>query len=77
MMGSEEAYMQIVMRVSGMDRRTLTDELLHFDGDVQLDFTPEYLADCGTDRLQHILVAALWRSYIKQLSTGLATHVCA
>ena len=76
-MGSDQAYQEIISQVCAMARDSLADSLLHFDGELPLDFSSEYLADCSTERMQHLLAAALWRCFVKQLSTGLASHVCA
>ena len=73
-MGSDEAYQRICDQVCGMDRAAITEDLLHFHGDLQLDFSEDYLARCSMEQIQHILVAALWRSFVKQLSTGVAAH---
>jgi hypothetical protein len=73
-MGSDEAYQRICDQVCTMDRAAITEDLLHFPGDIPLDFSEEYLARCSNEQIQHLLVAALWRSFIKQLSTGIAAH---
>ena len=76
-MGSDQAYQDIVREVCAMDRESLTHSLHEFAGDLPLDFSLEYLSACSTERMQHLLAAALWRCFVKQLSTGVATHVCA
>ncbi len=68
-MGSDETYQRICDHVSGMDRDAVTQDLLHFPGDLILDFSEDYLAACTTEKMQHLLVAAMWRCYVKQLST--------
>jgi hypothetical protein len=71
-MGSDETYRQICEQVCEMDRHAVMEDLLHFPGDLRLDFSEEYLQGCSTERMQHLLVAAMWRSFVKQLATGVA-----
>jgi hypothetical protein len=73
-MGSDETYQRICDQVCGMDRHAVMEDLLHFPGDLHLDFPEEYLEGCSTEKIQHLLVAAMWRNFVKQLSTGVAAH---
>ena len=45
--------------IASLDRQALIDRLLHFDGQCRLDFTESFLTSKSTDRLRHILLAAL------------------
>jgi hypothetical protein len=72
--GSDETYRNICDHVCALDRDELAYDLLNFPGDLTLDFTEDYLAACTTEQMQHMLAAALWRSFVKQLSTGVAAH---
>lgn len=73
-MGSDETYRNICDHVCSMSRTELADDLLDFPGDLTLDFTEEYLDNCSTEQMQHMLAAAMWRDFVKQLSTGVAAH---
>ncbi|MEN8126348.1 MAG: hypothetical protein ABFR90_00925 [Planctomycetota bacterium] len=42
-----------------MSKREVIRRLLHFDGGIKLDFTSDYLEKLSTDRLRHILLAAV------------------
>lgn len=64
-MSSRAVYEAVVQEVCELDRAELSDRLAHFSGDIPLDFSPDFLACCDTDRLRHLLVAALWRCRMK------------
>lgn len=51
-----------------MSKRQIIRRLLRFDGPIKLDFTPDYLENLSTDRLRHILLAALVTVHRKQAS---------
>ena len=42
-----------------MSKREVIRRLTHFDGPIKLDFTSDYLESLSTDRLRHILLAAV------------------
>ncbi len=56
------AYEQIAAEVCCLDRTDLVERLTHFDGPVKLDFTVEVLSRYSTDRMRHLLAAAIWRA---------------
>jgi hypothetical protein len=69
-MKNADDYEAIAAEVCRLDRASLIDQLIHFDGQLHLDFSPEYLESCPTDRMRHILVAALWRCRVKTLNNS-------
>ena len=54
----EAASQQII----ALDRDACIDQLLHFP-ELPLDFTPEFLDGQTLERLRHLLLAAVWRTY--------------
>ena len=42
-----------------MNKREVIRRLLHFDGPIKLDYSSDYLESLSTDRLRHILLAAV------------------
>ena len=73
-MSSREVYEALLVEVCGLERAELLERLTHFRGALPLDFSAEYLAGCDTDRMRHLLVAAMWRCFVKQISTGVGAH---
>ncbi len=65
-MGSEQLYESLVHEIFGLDRATMIERLTHFDGDLALDFSEEFLNGCDTDRIRHLLMAAVWRCRMKE-----------
>ena len=59
-MTSSQLFETISDQVCRMDRTALIERLLHLDR-IRLDFTPEYLSTVSTERIRHMLAAALWR----------------
>ncbi|MDH4203033.1 MAG: hypothetical protein OEV87_09070 [Phycisphaerae bacterium] len=51
-----------------MSKREVIRRLLHFDGPIKLDFTREYLEKLSTERLRHILLAAVVVTHRKHAS---------
>ena len=64
-MSSTETYESFLVQVATLDRAALIARLSQFQGNLRLDFSPEYLATCPTDHLRHLLLAALWRCEMK------------
>jgi len=62
-METDNPYEDINHYVCSLDRRALRHELTHFDGPFPLDFSADYLTAASTDKLRHILAAALWRTH--------------
>lgn len=67
-MAAEFSFEKICSKVSSMSKRQIIRRLLRFDGPIKLDFTPDYLENLSTDRLRHILLAALVTVHRKQAS---------
>jgi hypothetical protein len=64
-MSSTEVYESLLVEIASMSRGELIEQLTHFSGDLPLDFSEDYLNGCQTDRLRHLLTAALWRCRTK------------
>ncbi len=67
-MSSTEIYESLLQQVVSLDRSGMIERLQHFPGDLRLDFSEEYLRSCDSDRLRHLLLAALWRCQMKSKS---------
>jgi hypothetical protein len=63
-MSKLEIFENIAADVYLFDRARIVDELLHF-ASFPLDLTQEYLATCPTEKLRHLLAAALWRAHTR------------
>ena len=63
--GTSQLYESLIQEVCGLDRLSMIDRLIHFPGNLRLDFSRDFLDACDTDRLRHLLLAALWRSRLK------------
>lgn len=53
------SFEQYCAYVTSLNKDELIDRLLHFDGPIKLDFTEAYLSSLDTDKLRHILLAAV------------------
>ena len=62
-MDAVHPYETIARHVYDLDRSTLIYELTHFDGPFPLDFSTDYLASATTEKMRHLLAAALWRAH--------------
>ncbi len=69
-MSSRELYESVIGEVCEMDRSSVIAHLTHFQGEIRLDFSEEYLQTCDTDRLRHWLVAAIWRCRMKTMTAA-------
>ena len=65
-MTSNEVYENLVTEICSLERPALIAQLTHFDGDLRLDFSEEYLRQSSTENLRHLLLAALWRCRTRQ-----------
>ena len=52
-----EQVEELICLISAMDRATVTERLLGFNGTFPVDFTHDFLDALPLDRLRHILVA--------------------
>lgn len=68
---SARIYESLVGEVCTLSRNTLIKRLLRFTDGVELDFSQEYLDGCETERIRHLLVAAMWRSRMRQMTAAL------
>lgn len=48
---------ELLCIVAAMDRQTVVERLLEFQGNFPVDFTPQFLAGLTTDHLRHIYAA--------------------
>lgn len=53
------SFEQYCAYITTLDKNAVKDRLLHFDGPLKMDFTPDYLDTLDLDKLRHILVAAV------------------
>ena len=67
-MTSAQLYESLVTELCDLDRPSLIARLTHFDGPLHLDFSDEYLEQCTTENIRHLLLAAIWRCRMKQQS---------
>ena len=57
-MSAELSFEKMCTKVASMSKREVIRRLLNFDG-IKMDFSEDYLKDLSTDRLRHILLAAV------------------
>ena len=57
-MSAELSFEKMCSKVASMGKREVIRRLLNFDG-IKMDFTEDYLKNLSTDRLRHILLAAV------------------
>lgn len=48
---------ELIGLISALDRVSVTRQLLEFEGDFPIDFTPEFLDSQSVEQLQHLLFA--------------------
>jgi len=58
-MGTASSFERIVSAIASLSKSEVKRRLLHFKGGVKLDFTESYLDSLSTDKLRHILLAAM------------------
>jgi hypothetical protein len=63
---SSELYESLLQEVCGLERAAVIERLSRFPGDLRLDFSPDYLQGCDTERLRHLLLAAMWSCRLKE-----------
>jgi hypothetical protein len=59
LMVSRKDFEQTATTIAALNRNELTRRIKNFRGRFKLDFTEQYLNTLTTDRLRHILLAAL------------------
>lgn len=57
-MSAELSFEKMCSKIASMNKGEVIRWLLNFDG-VKMDFTADYLENLSTDRLRHILLAAI------------------
>jgi len=67
-MSAEFSFENMCSRITAMNKQEVIRRLLHFDGPIKLDFSPDYLEKLSTDRLRHILLAAVVTTHRKHAS---------
>lgn len=55
-------------KIASMSKREVIRRLLNFDGPIKMDFSADYLEKLSTDRLRHILLAAVVTVHRKHAS---------
>ena len=58
-MASKKYFEQTATALASLNRNELKKHLKDFHGRFKLDFTDDYLNQLSTDRLRHVLLAAL------------------
>jgi len=58
-MSASFSFEKMCSKIASMSKREVIRRLLNFDGPIKLDFTRDYLEKLSTDRLRHILLAAV------------------
>ena len=58
-MGTASSFEKIVSAIASLNKSEVKKRLLHFKGGIKLDFTESYLDSLSTDKLRHILLAAM------------------
>ena len=53
-------FESIVSQIGILSRQEIKEHILHFDGQLKLDFTEAYLDSLDDNQLRHILVAAFF-----------------
>lgn len=58
-MGRASSFEKIVSAIASLNKSEVKRRLLQFKGRIKLDFTESYLDGLSTDKLRHILLAAM------------------
>jgi hypothetical protein len=61
---------ELICLVSSLDKPTLTNQFLSFNGNFPVDFTPEFLEGLPLERLRHIFVALCLQSQQVPMPAG-------
>lgn len=67
-MSADFSFEKMCSKITAMSKQEVIRRLLHFDGPIKLDFSPDYLEKLSTDRLRHILLAAVVTTHRKHAS---------
>jgi hypothetical protein len=67
-MSAEFSFEKICTQIASMSKSEVIKRLTHFEGPMKLDFTSEYLETLTTEKLRHILLAAVTTVKRKQAS---------
>ena len=67
-MSSNFSFEKMCSKIASMNKREVVQRLLNFDGPIKLDFSRDYLEKLSTDRLRHILLAAVVTVHQKRAS---------
>jgi hypothetical protein len=58
-MGTASSFEKIVSAIANLNKSEVKRRLMQFRGRIKLDFTESYLDSLSTDKLRHILLAAM------------------
>jgi len=64
-MSSASSYEKMISSIASLRKSELKSRLLSFKGNFKFDFTESYLDSLSTDRLKHILLAAVATKFKK------------
>jgi hypothetical protein len=67
-MSADFSFEKMCSTITAMSKQEVIRRLLHFDGPIKLDFSRDYLENLSTDRLRHILLAAVVTTQRKRVS---------
>ena len=67
-MAADFSFENMCSKIASMGKREVIRRLLNFDGSIKMDFSLDYLQGLSTDRLRHILLAAVVTSKRKHAS---------
>ena len=68
MMSAEFSFEKTCSKITAMSKTEVIGSLLNFDGLIKLDYTGDYLEKLSTDKLRHILLAAVVTANRKRAS---------
>ena len=64
-MSSSGSYEELISSIASLRKSELKSRLLRFKGSFKFDFTESYLDGLSTDKLKHILLAAVTTKFKK------------
>ena len=58
-MSAEISFEKMCSKIASMNKSEVIRKLVNFNGPIKMDYTRDYLESLTTDRLRHILLAAV------------------
>ncbi len=65
-MTSSQVYESLIVELAPLDRHAILVRLTCVHPGLPLDFSRDFLNNCETDRLRHLLLAAEWRQRLRE-----------